>query len=307
MTCLLANGDAKAQVCSVTTTNLNFGTTNVAANIAYNSTASMTYTCVGAPLATMRVCTSLGSGTGGTPTGAPRKMLSGVNQLNFNLYTNAAASNIFGSFVWPFSGSYPGAKDVVTLNLGGIATFTKTLYGRVLAGQTTAMPGTYNSSFAGHTRISYDYSSATACSSAPVLNSTTSFNVTTFVPAACVVSATTMDFGTQSSLSTVIDSTSTITTQCTNSTPYTISLDGGTSGVTNPAARKMLNGTTSILYGLYRDAARTQVWGSSIGTNTAASAGTGGNQNLTVFGRVHVQALPASGTYLDTITVTVTY
>ena len=94
---------------------------------------------------------------------------------------------------------------------------------------------------------------------------------------------------------------------CTNGTPYTVGLDGGLSGATNPTQRKMTQGTAFVLYGLYRDAARSQAFGNTIGTNTAAGTGTGLSQTLTVYGRVAPQATPAPGTYTDTITATLTY
>jgi spore coat protein U-like protein len=69
----------------------------------------------------------------------------------------------------------------------------------------------------------------------------------------------------------------------------------------------MTQGTAFVLYGLYRDAARSQAFGNTIGTNTAAGTGTGLSQTLTVYGRVAPQATPAPGTYADTITATLTY
>jgi len=44
---------------------------------------------------------------------------------------------------------------------------------------------------------------------------------------------------------------------CTSGTAYTISLDGGFSGATNPTQRKMTKGSEFITYGLYRDASGT--------------------------------------------------
>ena len=69
----------------------------------------------------------------------------------------------------------------------------------------------------------------------------------------------------------------------------------------------MANGAQTITYGLYQDAARSNPWGNTIGTNTAAGTGTGSNQALTVYGRVGAQTTPSRGTYSDSVVVTVTY
>ena len=91
------------------------------------------------------------------------------------------------------------------------------------------------------------------------------------------------------------------------SAPYTVALNGGNDAATDPTLRKMSKGAEKITYGLYRDAARTQPWGSTSGTNTVAGTGSGLAQSLTVYGRVPVQATPSPGAYADTIVVTLTY
>lgn len=304
---VLYQGEAKAQTCSATITPLNFGTTNVVANIAYNSTATINYICVGAPLATIRVCTSLGLGSGGSATGSPRTMINGVNTLNYNLYTTSAATNIFGSFLWAFSGSYPGVKDVVTIGSGGTVNFTRVIYGRILAGQTTIVPGNYNSSYsATDVRISYDASSATACTTAPVASASTGFTVSAIVPAACVASATDMNFGSHPNLNAIVDATSSLSVQCTKSTPFTVTLNGGLTGAVLPNLRKMTNNTNSISYGLYGDSARTYALGNTAGS-TLVGTGTGALQTRNIFGRIPVQPTPLPGLYTDTITMSVTY
>ncbi|MFO0991269.1 MAG: spore coat U domain-containing protein [Hyphomicrobiales bacterium] len=101
----------------------------------------------------------------------------------------------------------------------------------------------------------------------------------------------------------------TIAVTCTSGRPYTIGLNGGLSGATNPTQRRMRNlaQTSFITYGIYRDTARTLGWGETIGVNTLAGTGTGNVQNYTAYGRVPAQTTPAPQTYSDTIVVTVTY
>ncbi len=137
---------------------------------------------------------------------------------------------------------------------------------------------------------------------------TTSFTVQLTIEAQCLInSASTLSFGTQGVLSANVDQTSTIQVQCTNTTPYNIGLDAGTGAGATVATRKLTGGGAAINYSLYSDAARSSVWGTTIGSNTVASTGTGAAQSFTVYGRIPSQTTPAPATYTDTITVTVTY
>ena len=101
------------------------------------------------------------------------------------------------------------------------------------------------------------------------------FTVSANVLATCTVSATTLDFGNVGIIDSNVDSTNSIDVNCVNGTPYTVGLDGGLSGATDPTQRKMNLGAAQVTYGIYRDAARTQPWGDVIGTNTVSGTGTG--------------------------------
>jgi|SRR5579871_2460836 len=137
---------------------------------------------------------------------------------------------------------------------------------------------------------------------------TTQFTVQITVAASCaIVSAPTLDFGSQVIFSSNIDQTSDIQIQCTNTLPYTIGLDPGTGSGATVGSRLMTNGSNTISYSLYSDSSRTLVWGQTIGTDTVSATGNGSAQDFTVYGRVFAQPTPAAGTYADTITVTVTY
>jgi spore coat protein U-like protein len=73
---------------------------------------------------------TIGLGTG-AGTVAQRKMTSGANGLNYNLFTDAAHGTIWGA------GSVSGATSGVTGNA------SHTVYGRIPASQTTVVPGSY--------------------------------------------------------------------------------------------------------------------------------------------------------------------
>lgn len=138
---------------------------------------------------------------------------------------------------------------------------------------------------------------------------TDSFQVTVTIQAGCSITATNdLAFGTTSVLVANVDATTTLSVQCTDTTAYDIGLDAGTGTGATVAVRKMTGpGAATIDYTLYTDAARTTVWGNTVGTDTVSATGNGTAQTYTVYGRIPAQTTPADGSYSDTITVTVTY
>jgi len=136
---------------------------------------------------------------------------------------------------------------------------------------------------------------------ASVQTATTTFQVTATVQATCTISATTMGFGTYTGV--VAPSTSTITTTCTNTTPYTVGLSAGLGTLATVTARSMTGPASAQLnYGLYSDSAHSVNF-----ATTANITGNGSGQAITVYGQIPVGQYVAPGTYTDTITATVTY
>lgn len=145
--------------------------------------------------------------------------------------------------------------------------------------------------------------------------------------ASCSVSATGVAFGAYNHLSgSPLDSTGTVTVQCTGggllsakNVSYTIQLNAGSSGSFSP--RKLASGANLLDYNLYRNSARTTIWGNgSGGTSTVGGSFTLGNcvlfllcsdetesRNHTVYGRIPASQNVPAGSYSDTITVTVNY
>ncbi|MEO7199585.1 MAG: spore coat U domain-containing protein, partial [Dokdonella sp.] len=124
----------------------------------------------------------------------------------------------------------------------------------------------------------------------------------------CTITASPLNFGSSIGLlTTAVNANTAISVQCSVGSANNVGLNAGVNGGGNINARKMLLGGNTVSYQLYRDLARTQVWGSTIGTNTVAGTGNGNTQNLTVYGRVPAQTTPPAGTYNDIIVVTVTY
>lgn len=146
--------------------------------------------------------------------------------------------------------------------------------------------------------------------SAPAFASTATgtLNVSMTIQSSCTLtSSSVVAFGTAGVLTANTDATGSLMVHCTNTTPYTVALDaGGGSGATT-AVRRMTASSVTLNYALYRDSARSQIWGNTTGTDTIAGTGNGNDQTLTVYGRVPVQTTPAAGTYTDTVNVTITY
>lgn len=149
---------------------------------------------------------------------------------------------------------------------------------------------------------------ATGISPSPVVaaTSTATFQVSANVTATCLISATNLAFGAYSGA--VANASSTVSVTCTNTTPYNVGLDAGTSSGSTVATRKMTGpGGALLAYSLSRDSAHTLNWGNTVGTDTQTGSGSGSAQTLTVYGQVAANQFVAAGNYTDTITATITY
>ncbi|CAJ0733429.1 Csu type fimbrial protein [Ralstonia mannitolilytica] len=137
---------------------------------------------------------------------------------------------------------------------------------------------------------------------------TTTFTVSLTLQNDCAISANALNFGTQGVLSANVDQTTSLSVTCSAAAPYNVGLDAGTTTGSTIAARLLAGtGTATVGYQLYRDMARTQIWGNTVGTDTVTGTGTGTAQTLTVYGRVPPQNTPAAGTYTSTVTATITF
>jgi spore coat protein U-like protein len=97
---------------------------------------------------------------------------------------------------------------------------------------------------------------------------------------------------------------STITLTCTSGTSYTIGLSAGqTSGATVTTRQMTSSAGGTLHYALYRDAARSANWGTTIGTDTDGATGTGSAQQFNVYPRAIGGQYVTPGTYTDSILV----
>jgi spore coat protein U-like protein len=148
-------------------------------------------------------------------------------------------------------------------------------------------------------------------SSGLAATATGSFSSQLTITADCQVSATNLNFGSNGVLNAALNTTSTISVQCTNNQGYKISLNGGNGTSGTVAVRTMeLGGSDAVSfvnYTMATDVNQTSNWGNTIGTDTVPGTGNGAVQNYTVYGRVQAQTTPVAGSYSDLVTVTVTY
>ena len=122
-----------------------------------------------------------------------------------------------------------------------------------------------------------------------------------------------LDFGTLSSLASNVDADTTTTggtaikVLCNNTVPWTLAFDGGKNA--QSTQRNMIGGATSdefIPYNLFSDSNRATAIG--IATTAYSGTGNGAPQTVNVYGRIPAgSTLPSAGSYVDTVTVTVTY
>jgi spore coat protein U-like protein len=143
-------------------------------------------------------------------------------------------------------------------------------------------------------------------------STSTTFAVSATVNATCVInSASALSFAAFDPTQGAQGSTSTISVNCTNTTPFNIGLDAGTGAGATVASRVMTSGSNTLTYSLYQDSGHSSVWGNTVGTNTASGTGAGmaaGNAiQKTVYGYIPNQPSTVPGSYADTVTVTVTY
>jgi len=129
--------------------------------------------------------------------------------------------------------------------------------------------------------------------------------------AACSVSTTNINFGTYDVFSiTPKDSTGTITVTCGSPPPPHVTITIGSSpnsGGFIPRKLKSVSGTNFLNYNLFTDSSMGSVWGDGTsGTSTVPKVVTPGRPVIaTVYGRIPAKQDVSSGTYSETLTVTV--
>ncbi len=306
--------------CSASASNLTFG--NISMGTMQNNTATVTVDCHTAGLsvlanARVRMCLNLGAGSAtGSSINSRNMSNASLAPLQFQIYRDASRSQTWGDSV----------TDDVDIDLqyavpvlGGSGMESVTLYGQVPA-QLGLAADNYQSLFTGgHTRLDYRYAEEVlgtpswpaSCTSGGNGGGsiTFPFSASAVVPASCEIDVVNdLNFGTVPGLiNNNNDQTTNFSFTCTKTTPWKVSLDNGLHA--NGTVRRMRLDASSnyVQYELYRDSAHNLRWGNTLDVDTANNTGTGSSQNLTIYGRVPAPQSIPSGSYSDTVTVTITY
>jgi spore coat protein U-like protein len=228
--------------------------------------------------------------------------------IQYELYTDASyqPSSIWGTV----GGTAPPAIDV-TIGAGGSGNVSHAIYGLISGGQTTVPTDNVHSVYTQSPAVEVAWADATGNPSCTAIGGSNltggSASVTATYQPTCTLSADPLAFGNLATTQNGADTSTALHATCSAATPFTVWMNGGLTGATDPALRQMQNGANRLTYGIYRDASRTQVWGDTASVNELGGSGSGGNLTIPVYGRVQPQTTPPVGTYTDTVVVTINY
>ncbi len=281
--CVIATRAHATSACTwVSITPCNFGKYD---NTVNNTTGALVFNCTVNDTPVTLQMTSGGSGN------QANRYFNGAPSFGYQIYSDAARTNYFGSTV---------AHQVV-INTPALGNNTFPIYCQIPANENPATGG-YSDNCGTHLIFG-----------ASNLNLGT--DVYTTVNGTCTVSATTnLAFGAYdpivANVSSPLNGTGVVAVNCTTFLPYTVTLDQGqhpAAGSSDAAPlRQMVSGASSLSYTLYQDPARTIVFGNTAGTGVA-NVGNGAAQSVNVRGRVPAGQQKPAGTYSDTVVATVTF
>ena len=133
---------------------------------------------------------------------------------------------------------------------------------------------------------------------------TGNLSVSVTITASCAVTNGTLSFGSNaaSALSAIIDASGSFLVNCTTNAPYSVTLGNGANF---SSGRRMSDGGTNYVnYDIYTSAARTTSWS---GATAVTGTGSGADQTINVYGRIPSGQSVPTGSYSDTVGITVTY
>ncbi|KRA83625.1 spore coat U domain-containing protein [Altererythrobacter sp. Root672] len=277
--------------CNVTQPNMDFGS-------ALTTTVSIQYSCTNFDPSSISFTLCLRVGTPSFPgTVAQPKLQSGADALNYNLYTDAAATQ-----VWTTTNFLTRA---VTIPANQTSTGSFLIYGKIPAGQVVPV-GTYQGQMF-NTRLGFKPTGVQSCEANlnPGLQGVEfTLNVKATVAASCTLGTIGLiDFGAQSGLFKRADAAGSVQLTCPVSRAWTLSFDGGRNSANSTRRMRDTLGNY-VPYRLYRDANRSNL----IAINgTIGGTGTGSVQTTPIYGRVEPDPPPTPGQYQDFIVVTLSF
>lgn len=302
---LFGSREAAAQTCTASAPDLYFGNLQSPANATVDVAAPMTVSCDGGSAyanQTLRVC--IGIDPAGWLSG--RTMYPGGNgifspSIDYEVFVDSGRTQPWDS--------NPQHEVLVVLNGSGIGTGTRMMYAR-MAPPGGRAAGSYSSGLTDDVFEGRIKNGNSGCGSN---NSTGNFvgqpfDVSVYINGGCEITVTPLlDFGTVSgAITTPVDSSISLQAECSSQLPYTVALGDGLHA--SGAQRRMRSAGGEVVdYGLFQDVARSQRWGDGTPEPVRQGTGSGGQQTLTIYGRVPAGQTVPSGTYKDTVTATITY
>lgn len=304
---LLAAPVALAQNCTLLTPGaMDFGSRTGVPIPATASTTAIQVRCERDLFEYVKVCVWIneGSGNGSSETDRRMSRIGGATDtIRFGLFHEP-------TYLTPVT-SQPAQRMEFVFNSAFVLTQTKTLtlHGRVDAGQATAAAGQYESNLTVRANVQpyFSLSGEPPCNATP--GTLTAPLVARFrLDPSCTIAAATMNFGTYNPAVNA-DTTMNLAVNCTRNGAWSIGLSGGTVANDVNARRMRLGAGPSVInYQLYRDTLRTQAWRNTGSPDVVGGVGTGAAQLVPVYGRVPAgQGAKPAGTYIDTVTATITY
>lgn len=148
-------------------------------------------------------------------------------------------------------------------------------------------------------------------SAASAATATANLSVSATVTNNCTISTAALTFGSYdpvvANASANLDGTGTVTVACTKGATATVGLGLG-SNAAGSVRRMKDSGTNYLTYELYRDSARSTVWGNSgAGLLSPGAAPSKAPRSFTVYGRVTSNQDVPAGSYSDTVVATVNF
>ena len=129
----------------------------------------------------------------------------------------------------------------------------------------------------------------------------------------CTLATNAIAFPTTGIVDANVETSTTITIECTRHSPFEIGLSAGANaGGTDVDERKLAlvggEAEDTLDYQLYSNAGYSTVWGHTIGEDTVGDDdATGADQTFTIYARVPTHQNAPAGSYTDTVTATIWY
>lgn len=130
--------------------------------------------------------------------------------------------------------------------------------------------------------------------------------IDTTIVRGCQLAALPMMFGTIAVFLPNVTTQTSLFVECTPNTAFTVAIDDGLHFNGQRRMARIGAGFGNFLnYEIYRNAARTQRWGTSAAQVVTGTAPASGKVTLTAYGRAN--GVVAAGPFEDTVTVTITF